>query len=298
MKPDQLSNTAAFIGIKFYGLTRDQRYRDLFDDEIIQFYDKLIQFLPAPLHYYHRGLKLKILRRFFTFWEELLLPGDLMHIILRKWYLSRWVEQLRKNDFRQMLVLGAGFDHLASINAPRNIYSVELDTSRMIRLKRNFLVSNSYDHLNLNLQEAFFPDDALDDILGSKTKLDAAAKTIVVAEGFFDYLSPQTSADILTQLNSYFKGPLRLLSTTFALQELSGFRGFVYRNSIKLAGETLKLSLDKDGYVTFLKNHGFDIKKLIGKHEMQAEVLEPYNINYPILDGFYLIEAGKEITKN
>ena len=75
MKPNQLSNTAAFIAIKFYGLTRDETFRGLFDKDVIRYYEQLVQSCPAPLSWYHTGLKQPALRHFFTFWEELLLPG-------------------------------------------------------------------------------------------------------------------------------------------------------------------------------------------------------------------------------
>jgi O-methyltransferase involved in polyketide biosynthesis len=296
MKPDQLSNTAAFIGVKFYGLTRDTPYRSLFDEDVIQFYEKLVQQLPAPLHFYHKGLRIKALRRFFTFWEELLLPGDLMHILLRKWYLSRWVDELIERGYKQVLVLGAGFDHLAPLNASNKLRCIEIDVPEMIRLKQKFLKTNGYDHPNLLLQPAYFPDDALQTIL--KSKMDPDQRTIVVAEGFFDYFTETVSSQLLHDLASFFQVPLQLLSTTFALDELSGFRGSVYRNSVKLAGEELKLSLNFQDYCKLLERHEFSIQTVIDKKKMKSEVLEPQEIEYPVLDGFYLVRATINDSKN
>lgn len=294
MKPSQLSNTAAFIAVKFYGLTRDEPYPSLFDDEVIRFYEQLVQNLPAPLRYYHRGLKSAALRRFFMFWEELLLPGDLMHIILRKWYLTQWVEELSNQGYEQMLVLGAGFDHLAAMNASKEMQCMELDTPKMIALKENFVKRYSYDRSNLLLREAFFPDDSLLQILQAETGIKPAKKTIIVAEGFFDYFSRAQCGEFLNDLDCYFSGSLTLLSTFFSLDELSGFRSFIYEKSIKLAGEELKLWLNQAGFSALLNEHNFCNRSLIPTSKMKQDILDPHNISYPILDGFYLLKTERE----
>lgn len=84
MKANQLSKTAAFVAIKFYGLTRIEKFRSLFDDSVVNFYDRIVQTLPGPLSYYHSWLKYSGIRKLFIGAEELLLPGDLLHIIARK----------------------------------------------------------------------------------------------------------------------------------------------------------------------------------------------------------------------
>lgn len=290
MNPDQLSNTAAFIAIKFYGLTRSDPFRSLFDESVIRFYERLVYNMPAPLRYYHTGLKSKTLRLFFTFWEELLLPGDLMHIILRKYYLSRWVDELQQQGYQQMLVLGAGFDHLATMSAASGVRSVELDTPKMVNLKRKFITASGYEQKNLLLREAFFTRDSLQQILET-TPLDSSAKTIIVTEGFFDYFNRSDCSRFLNDLHSFFSNEITLLSTIFSLQELSRLRSAVYKNSIKLAGEQLKLHLSQPEYLQFLADHGFKMKRCVSYKEMEHKILAPREINLPVLPGFYLVET-------
>ena len=297
MKPNQISNTAAFIGVKFYGLTRDQHFQALFDDEVITYYDRLVGHLPAPLRYYHTGLRSKLLRKFFVFWEELLLPGDLMHIILRKYYLSGWVNRLKQSGYEQMLVLGAGFDHLGVLNVSAEFRCLELDTRKMMRTKQDFLNSHRYDHSNLRLKGAFFTRDDLYDLLKEQSLLAAEEKTIIIAEGFFDYFRQSAGAQILGDVDRYFENDITLLSTIFSLQELSGFRSQVYKKSIKLAGEKLKLHMDSAAYQYFLKGQGYAIKKCYSPDKMYQEILEPSQINLPVLPGFYLLEAFRNRKK-
>ena len=291
MKPDQISNTAAFIAVKFYGLTRDERYRALFDSDTVAFYEKLVQFLPAPIRYYHRGLQFQALRKFFIFWEELLLPGDLMHILLRKWYLSRWVTELRENSYEQMLVLGAGFDHLAALNVGNNFHCVELEPSKMASLKREFLAHAGYDHPHLAIENAYFGRDGMAEILSQKTTLNPEKKTVVVAEGFFDYLKKTHTELCLQSVQSFFDDDVMLLSTLFSLGELPSFRSFVYKNSIRLASEQLQLGLGRNEYLSLLGDHHFIPQQTVSSAQMKREVLEPQSIDYPVLDGFYLIKA-------
>jgi O-methyltransferase involved in polyketide biosynthesis len=293
MQPNQLSNTAAFIAVKFYGLTREEPYRSLFDEEAILFYERLVKNMPAPLRYYHCGLKSETLSKFFIFWEELLLPGDLMHIILRKYYLTNWVKELGEQGYRQMLVLGAGFDHLGALNASKDMRCVELDMPKMISLKKDFIIKHGYEHPNLLLKEAFFTRDTLLEILQAQSTLNPNRKTMVVAEGFFDYFNQTTSSEILTDAAAFFSDDVTLLSTLFSLQELSGFRSSVYKNSIKLAGEKLKLHLDKSGYIKLLKQHRFSIERSLSFDEMKQEVLKPRGISLPVLPGFYLVRANR-----
>ncbi|MDZ7694339.1 MAG: hypothetical protein U5K69_24990 [Balneolaceae bacterium] len=94
MKANQLSQTAAFIAIKFYRLTRMPPFRSCFDGQVIDFYDEMVEFLPAPLNWYHAALQKSWIRTFFLHSEELLLPGDLMHIICRKYFIGRSVNDL------------------------------------------------------------------------------------------------------------------------------------------------------------------------------------------------------------
>lgn len=294
MKPGQLSNTAAFIAIKFYGLTRSGPARTLFDDDVLTFYERLVASLPAPHRWYHPALKKGWLRGFFMFWEELLLPGDLMHILLRKYYLHRWIDQLHRQGYRQLLILGAGFDHLGSLQARRGLRAVELDTPRMMDIKQRVLSASGYDHPNLLLRKTFFTRDTLDMLLQENTNMDPGAKTIIVAEGFFDYFTQQNCDGLLDELNGFFKNDTALLSTIFDLEPLSAFRRFVYRSSIRMAGEQLRLGLSHPEYIALLQHHGFHMQVLVRPADMREHVLEPRNIPYPVLKGFFLTKTERK----
>ncbi|MDX1585285.1 MAG: hypothetical protein R3222_01020, partial [Balneolaceae bacterium] len=121
MRSSRISKTAAFVAIKIYGLTLMEPYRKLYDDEIIEFYSRLVNQLPLPLRRYHSLLTKKWFRSASIFLEESLLPGDLMHILMRKHYLSSVIDCCIHKNYSQIVVLGAGFDHIGAIYSKNGV---------------------------------------------------------------------------------------------------------------------------------------------------------------------------------
>lgn len=294
MNPEQLSQTAAFIAIKFYGLTRSQPYRSLFDEETILFYERLVSELPAPLNRYHGILQKPWLRKFFIFSEELLLPGDLMHILMRKWYIGKMAERLFENGYEQLLVLGSGFDHLALKYSLRGIPAFEIDAPHMSALKKDFLHKYDYANKQLHILPAHVSKDSPYNLISQVQELDPQRKTIVVAEGFFDYITPENTGYLLRELGSHFQ-QVALISTVFALNELNIFRAWIFKTGVWMVGEQLKLHLSKEDFSSMLKNYDFHIKEHITAHEMEHRLMEHENISHPVLRGFHLLEAEKMI---
>ncbi|HET6527509.1 MAG TPA: class I SAM-dependent methyltransferase, partial [Balneolaceae bacterium] len=242
MKANQLSKTAAFIAIKFYGLTRIESYSALFDGSVIGFYDKLVQFLPSPLCRYHKWLKFKWIRKFYIASEELLLPGDLMHVLARKWYIRRMAEDLVDQGYEQLIVLGAGFDHLSHHYAQQGLRCFEFDAPYMAGLKRDFL-KEAYPHSHHpSIIDSHFPADSFSEILQQQPGLDPAKKTIIVAEGFFDYLPSHTVNSLFITIKEYFSHNAAIISTHFALNELPRFHRWVFKTSVNLVDEKLQFN--------------------------------------------------------
>lgn len=294
MKSDQISQTAAFIAIKFYGLTRQEPFRSLFEEEVVEFYDRLVHSLPSPLNSYHSLLSYPWIRALFTVSEELLLPGDLMHVILRKYYIQRQAAQLLDGPCEQLLVLGAGFDHLAAYHAARDIPSMELDTPRMAGLKQQFAERWGYDHPLLSFCEINFSNDSVAGRLHYSGSLSADRPTMVIAEGLFDYLPNDRADELLRELRSVFTGSLRMISTVFALEELSAFRRWVFTTGVRMVGESIELDYSLKDYRQWLASHGFSVDTVINGQTMRSELLAPHHITRPILPGFYILSARSD----
>lgn len=290
MKADQLSQSAAYIAIKFYGLTQYSHFRSLFDEEIVQFYDSIVCNLPRPLSYYHYWLQYDWVRALYMKSEELLLPGDLMHILARKWYISRILDDLLKQGYEQILVLGGGFDHVAYHFKQRGIPSFEIDSPRMARLKESFLNECYPDKSHPDIIPAQLSEDSLIDILEGKQAISSHKKTVIISEGFFDYLAPKEVSSLLATLQNYFTKPV-LLSTHFALDELSPLYRTVFRSSLNLVGEQLQFNASIHEFKTHLSNHHFDVDFCYGSEEIRGQFISQIDTRLDILKGFYILSV-------
>lgn len=290
MKPDQLSKTASFIAVKFYGLTLEPTFRGLFEDSVITFYDRVVQSLPAPINYYHYWLTFDWVRRLYTWSEELLLPGDLLHIIARKYYIRQLVNGLKFDGYKQIVVLGAGFDDLAFTYLQKGFSCIEIDVPRMAKQKRQFFnhfYSNSKhpevisSHLTAQHTLPFHPNSTID----------PNKKTIIVAEGFFDYLQIDLVGDILNQMHHFFEETPALVTTHFALDELPLHHRWSFKTGVKTVGEKLKLHQSIKEFKELLIQHKFPIRKQYKHTSMANELRELTGTDLPMLRGFYLLQA-------
>lgn len=286
MSPDHISKTAAFVAIKFYGLTRYKRFRSLFDESEITFYERLVQSLPKPLSYYQYWLQFKWVRRFYISSEELLLPGDLLHIIARKWYMQRMVNQLVNEGYEQIIVLGAGFDHLGYHFSKVGISCFEIDRPKMGRLKQQFFQKyypdQPYPHIITNDQSS---------IPLPHQKIDPDKKTIVAAEGFFDYLTPHSVEEMLNKIRNNFSHSTALICTHFALDELPFLHRFVYKTSVRLVGEQLRFHTPAEAFKQMLKEQRYEIRQFFDTQEISKTIHDQIDTTLPLLKGFHILSA-------
>lgn len=290
MKLTHLSQSAAFIAIKFYGLTRDERYRTLFEDETIQYYEKMVSFLPAPLSYYHYWLQFKWVRLFYIAVEETLLPGDLLHILARKRFVERMTDDLLKEEYDQILILGGGLDHLGLRYARSNISTIEMDTPRMSQYKQAFF-DQHYPHAeHPHLIGCDLSAQPLSQILQRQDILSPENKTAVIAEGFFDYLDPSAIHVTLSTLQDYFSSPA-IISTHFALSELPPFHRWVFRTSLQLAGEPLQFHTTLDEFEQILNEYHLQLNSCFGTDDLAIRLNTQIDTNLSFLKGFYLFTA-------
>lgn len=291
MKADQLSKTAAFVAIKFYGLTREKQFRTLFDNSVIEFYDQLVHSLPAPLSWYHYWLQYKWARRFYIRSEEILLPGDLLHIIARKWYIQRVIRQLVDDGFRQLLILGAGFDHLGYYFSQEGLACIEIDAPKMAKLKRHFLEEYYTDQSHPHIIPYHFSSSKPIPQFTNHSKIDREQKTIVVAEGFFDYLSTDSVNKSLEQICNNFSHKTALITTHFSLDELSFFHRKVFKMSVRTVGEKLRFNCSADAFRRMLGDQGYYISQCFDSQTIRDNFHHQIDTKLPVLKGFYILSA-------
>lgn len=288
----RISHTAAYIAIKFYGLTKDPKIRALFDEEVITFYEQMVSFLPKHLSWYQRSLDHPLLRSFFTISEEALLRGDLMHIIARKYYIRQEVERALQEGYGQVVILGSGFDHLGVMLSSRGIPCFELDVKIMVESKRSFLNSFGYDQPFHHIRSIDVTKNSVADLLLGYDDFDPEVRTLFVAEGFFDYLSYSPSERILRDIRLLNRRN-KLITTFFSLDELNLFHRLVFTSGVSLVGESIKSKLNKAEFIEFLGETHFTVEAELSYKEMREELLKPIGVRLPVLKGFYILAANQ-----
>ena len=286
----KISHTAAFITVKFYGLTLFKPFKSLFSEKIIEFYGNIVQQLPKHLSWYYRTLKSKWWRRFFIWSEELLLPGDLMHIIGRKYYIIQELDKAIEEGYKQIVVLGSGFDHSAWYSSTKLCLSIEIDTELMISEKKRFLDHGKYLNPNLHLLPIDVTKQSITDILNDLEEYDPNKPTAFIAEGFFDYLTYDVAKDVLNQIRG-LSSNARLITTIFSLDELNIFYRSSFTSGVAMVGEAIKLPLNFQGFRDLLTETGFDKQSSVNYTDMEEKLFKPHGIKYSVLNGFYVLTA-------
>lgn len=286
----KISYTAAYIVVKFFGLTKDPKIASEFDPFLLDFYKKLVGFLPNHLSWYQNSLDSSLLRKLFIWSEELLLAGDLMHIICRKYYMTKLLDEAINSGVEQIVSMGAGFDHLCAYASVKGIPSFELDRELMILEKQKFIDQNGYQNNNLRFIKTDFEKQSLAGSLNNVETFDPRKKTLFIGEGFFDYLPLETTKEILSDIKS-LNSDNQLLTTFFSLDELNWFHRFSFTSGVSLVGESLKLPLNKQAFVELLDEHDFSVDKEISYSEMENELVRAMGINLPVLKGFYILNS-------
>ncbi|RNC85810.1 MAG: hypothetical protein ED557_03275 [Balneola sp.] len=287
----KISHTAAFIGIKFYGLTKDARISQHFDPFLPSFYQNLVSHLPSHLSWYQSFLNSQWMRRFFMWTEELLLPGDIMHIICRKYYLDKMIKESLESGVEQLVILGSGFDHIGAYFSSKGTPCFELDRELMTKEKQFFLEKFEYQKTNLVLIPGDFEKGRLCEFLSSAATFDTSKTTLFIAEGFFDYLSVQSSREILEDIRE-LNPQNKLLTTFFSLDELNSFHRFSFTSGVSMVGESLKLPLNLSSFTTLLQKYGFIPGKKISFVDMEEGLVKETGLNLPVLNGFYILKTG------
>jgi O-methyltransferase involved in polyketide biosynthesis len=289
---NKLSLTASYIAVKFYGLTLNPKIASFFTPFTISFYEKVVSYLPAKLSWNQTAFRSHFWRSFFVWWEELLLPGDLMHIISRKYYVEHAVQKAINEGCEQLVILGSGFDHLGALFATKNIPSFEIDTPSMIDHKRKMLSQNGFNLEYLNLCPIDPANQNIKEVLLKTGEFDSRKKTVFLAEGFFDYLSLDSTKDILENISS-FTNEFKLINTFFDLSELNFFHRFMFTSGVAMVGETLKLPLSRKEFLALLNEFDIKTENETSYSKIEQELISKMEIDLPVLKGFYILESSK-----
>ncbi len=153
--------------------------------------------------------------------EQQLLPGIFLHYVLRKRWLEDAVRDAVHDGFKQVVVLGAGFDTLAVRlqNEFPQVRFIEVDHPDTQAAKRAALESRAQVGSNMTLVGADLASDSLRLRFATDPDFWPAADTMFVAEGVLMYLEERAVQRLFADIAELATGRLRI---AFSYMETHG----------------------------------------------------------------------------
>ena len=200
--------------------------------------------------------------------ERFSIPGIRTHYALRKKIIERETREAIDEGFRQVVVVGAGFDVLALRLAAEFplVTFVELDHAATQNAKRS--AAERYGS-----EVAFVATDLREEPVNvalKRTTFDADVQTVFIVEGVFMYLS---EAQISATLQSIRRAAdaCRLIFTAMEGDRFAGST-WLADSWLQRRGEPFRWAITPDGVDPFLTRLGFDVLRIYGGEEIRAEL--------------------------
>ncbi|WP_169818268.1 class I SAM-dependent methyltransferase [Shimazuella kribbensis] len=220
MKNIQPSRTAQSVAAHYLLLSYDPNFGKLVPKEAIQplnwFLSELSGAARASLYLY----RIPLLRSYFRWVEQKILPGFSLHIALRKHWIESQVKEAIHSGTGQVVVLGAGFDTLAYRlhKTYPNVNFIELDHIATQQIKLKALERHANMQGNLYLTSADFTQHSLTEILRFMPAFQAELPTIYIAEGLLMYLPEVDVLSMFRQLSTLHKQTCQVVGTAIEPQ--------------------------------------------------------------------------------
>jgi methyltransferase (TIGR00027 family) len=210
------------------------------------------------------AVRFRFVRAAFAALERHTLPGIQAHYLLRKKRMAVWAEQALSDGFRQILILGAGFDGLAPGLAQRDpgVLAIEWDHPATQAFKREALRSAQVEPENLRLQGIDIArDDAIAALAASGLRRDVP--TLIVAEGLLMYLPRERCEQLLDSFRDWFAGTLRI-AFSYMEPDAQGEPGFAHAKPsvsrwLQRRGEPFLWACARTSLIEKLMNEGMRV---------------------------------------
>ncbi len=286
-----ISYTAAFILIKLHGMSREPWLHPLIDEKAREYYLKTVPHLPVPLNVFSRLLKSSIVRKLSIALEDAVLPGDLMHLLMRKLYIHEELIRARNDGFEQLVVVGSGFDFAGVRWATWGGQSFELDRPRTHALKKKLNRVTNFNPPTLWYLPIGENDPDFDRLLCAHPFFDPAKSTLFIAEGFLDYLSQDEVHRFFESISNIPSHLRRFVFTLFDFDAMNPLHARIIRDSVAAVGEDLGYNIGRNNIETLLDRHGFRATNIVDTKKMCRDKLDPLGITNPLFTDFYIIRS-------
>jgi methyltransferase (TIGR00027 family) len=276
MREDRPSSTAALIAAATVFLARDPRVADLVPAGAAPMCARCLE--SVSLLRAVQAISRPALRWAARLAERITVPGLMLHFVLRKRWIEEAVRAALAEGWEQVVVIGAGFDTLASrlsIEFPRASF-LEIDHPATQACKRAATGSAS---ANLHFIAADLSRTRLQDALSAGNAFRPGVRSVFIIEGLLMYLGDAEVAGVFAALREVSRAGARVVFTVMepALDGRSAFHNAtpLVRWLLSRWSEPFRSALRRDDAGRFLEQFGFSLRDLADSETLRRRYLAP-----------------------
>jgi methyltransferase (TIGR00027 family) len=251
---------------------------------------------PRALRMLQRGWYRRLLQRF----ESVTARGIFLHYLMRKRFIEDAVRSALREGCAQVVVIGAGFDPLATRLAreQKSLRCIEVDHPSTQAVKRAGLAGRAPD--NLTLLELDLRHASLGETLRASAAFDTSAPAVFVAEGLLMYLTAEQAAEFFREVRSASAPGSRVVFTFMESSDPNRvrFKGMprwyapLMEFWLRRIGEPMQWAIDRGSLTKWLATLGWDLLDVGTRDSFRALYLAPLHLeDRPLMDGEYVAVA-------
>jgi len=259
MKDTQASSTAFTVQQGMIYAGRYSQEKDAIPSNLVSLSEQIMSALPEGKKRIDQ-LKNPLRRGLLKLMEFTLLPGISLHYVLRKMKIEQLAHQAVDDGVEQIVVLGAGFDMLATqlAIAHSHLTCIEIDHPATSIEKRKAIDNCELGQENCELIAEDLSKHKLEDVLRNSPNFKSQAKTLYICEGVLMYLLEKDVCNILTVIKEL--SPMGCQFFFTALEPLKSEKndaGLLLQMHLRSMSEGLNWMLSSDDIEEFLNKNNF-----------------------------------------
>lgn len=279
MKENRPSATAYLIARSTLFLSRDPLVGQLIPEGSAKLCEQFVRARTRFARLLDAAVNSRVLRPLARAMERATIPGIKLHYALRKRCLEEITRDALREGFRQVVVIGAGFDTLALRlhEAFPDTRFFEIDHPATQRVKRGVVERHHSPKRNLQFISLDLAEGNLEESLLCCPEYRAEDDTLFVAEGLLMYLAP-AEIDLLLQFIRSHSGRKSRFAFTFMEIQKGGRIGF--RDSsravdawLSLRKESFRWGIARTLINDFLAARSFATRDIISSETLRNKYL-------------------------
>lgn len=273
MADPTFSVTAAVVASTLLLLRDDPAFGHLLDPVAHESIDAAVRVTLPVFGHLLDYVPWPVLRRAALGVESIISPGFIAHYALRKHAIRAHLRQWVDEGFRQVVLLGAGFDMLSQ-SIPTEVSVFELDLPSTQEAKRKALLTMA--SRKVSFVPVDFARENLRGTLRRSPSFDHKARTVFVAEGLLMYLPAARAEALLADISSCTPD-VRVVFTVITPDPYGRYRLHSQRKIVdwcmRWLDEPFVWGVRPEEITSLLQRHGLALESVVCTTEIRDRLL-------------------------